>query len=81
MEETMERDIATVYVNLLDEGTPTIRPTSAEVLGDNRYKLLPTDWYDPEDETWEFLPGSIVTCERIRTEKGVSALLAVKQVE
>ncbi|MBP2294112.1 hypothetical protein [Azospirillum rugosum] len=76
----MDKKIVVIYVNLLDEGTPTIRPTNAEVLGDNLYRLHPTERYDPEDETWEFVPGAIVTCERIRTEKGVSALLAVKQV-
>lgn len=32
---------ATVYVQLLDEGTPTVWPTQAIDLGGGLYKLLP----------------------------------------
>jgi hypothetical protein len=46
-------------------------------LGENRYQVLPTEKYDPEDETWEFLPGSIVQCEE-REYEGKKFLLAVK---
>jgi hypothetical protein len=77
----MNKNLAVVYVDLPEEETPTMRPTNAEVLGDNRYRLLPTERYDPEDETWEFLPGSIVACERVKTDDGKWVLLAVKQVE
>ena len=56
----------TVYVQLLEEGTDTMRPTQAMPLGGDSYKLLPTPSYDPEDEIWEFLPGSIVRCEKRR---------------
>jgi hypothetical protein len=52
-----------IYVELLDEGTPTIRPTSGIHIADNIYRLLPTPNYDPEDETWLFPPGSLVQCE------------------
>lgn len=61
----------TVYVELLDEGVPTWRPTSAESLGQGRYRLLATDSYDPEDETWQFLPGTVVTCEKRRVSGDV----------
>ena len=54
----------TVYVQLLEEGTDTIRPTQAIPLGGDLYKLLPTMNYDPEDEIWEFVPGSVVRCKR-----------------
>ncbi|MEM7616892.1 MAG: hypothetical protein AAF195_00760 [Pseudomonadota bacterium] len=67
----------TLYVHLLDEGTPTIRPTTAEILDDNLYKLLPVENYDPEDEIWEFLPGSIVSKEPISNIKGESFFVAV----
>ncbi len=53
-----------VYVELLDEGSPVIRPTLAMPVADG-YRLLPTAGYDPEDEHWEFTPGSIV---RVRQE-------------
>lgn len=52
-----------VYISLLEEGTDTLRPTQAVALGDNVYELLPTPQYDPENETWEFLPGTKVVCE------------------
>ena len=52
-----------IYVELLDEGTPTIRPTKGIFVADNIYRLLPTPNYDPEDETWMFHPGSLVRCE------------------
>jgi hypothetical protein len=77
----MERKTVVVYVNLLNEGTPTIRPTDAEVAGEGLYKLLPTERYDPENEEWEFLPGSIVLCQKVWTDDWKRVLLAVKQVE
>jgi hypothetical protein len=49
-----------IYVRLLDEGTPCARPTQAERIGSNLFKLLPTHNYDPDDEHWEFPPGSVV---------------------
>lgn len=52
-----------IYVELLDEGTPTIRPTNGIHIADNIYRLLATPNYDPEDETWLFLPGTLVQCE------------------
>lgn len=53
-----------VYLPLLEEGTPTLRPTQAIFLGNDLYQLLPTPDYDPEDEVWEFPPGSVVRCIR-----------------
>lgn len=68
--------IVTVFVELLEEGTPTIRGTRAIDMGDSTYKLLPTENYDPEDEIWEFLPGSIVRCRSGRDNKGNAILIA-----
>lgn len=28
------------------------------------FRVLKTEKYDPEDEKWEFLPGSVVRCEK-----------------
>lgn len=52
----------TVQINvyLLDEGTDSWRPTQATVLGNDLYRILATDNYDPNNEKWEFLPGSLV---------------------
>lgn len=69
-----------IYINLLEEGTPTIRPTQAIPLKNGLYKVLPTADYDPEDEIWEFLPGAIVRCEHNRTDNHKEILLAIEQV-
>ena len=50
----------TIYIRLLDEGTEVLRPTEAEESADGVFKLLPTPDYDPDDEHWEFVPGSVV---------------------
>jgi hypothetical protein len=55
-------DIEKIYVPLLDEGTHVIRPTLGEPLGGGLFRIMPTPSYDPEDEIWAFLPGSIVRC-------------------
>ena len=70
-EKTME-----VYVVLLEEGTDTIRGTQAIDLGDGTFKLLPTPNYDPEDEIWEFLPGSIVKVRSVKDYRGNDIMLA-----
>lgn len=53
-----------VFVELLDEGTPCLRPTVAESLGERRYRLLPSPDFDGEQERWAFPPYSIVRCRR-----------------
>lgn len=63
-----------VYVQLLDEGAPTIRLTEGEDLGGGLVRLLATHDYDPDDEKWEFPPGSIVRTRRHRSGK----LIAVR---
>lgn len=75
-----DKKIVRIYVTLFDEGTPTIRGTDAIDLGDGTFKLLPTSNYDPEDETWEFLPGSIVATELIETDDHEKVLLAIKAI-
>ncbi|MGB4101341.1 MAG: hypothetical protein WBK91_05495 [Alphaproteobacteria bacterium] len=70
----------TVYVQLLEEGTDTIRPTQAMPLGGDLYKLLPTPNYDPEDEIWEFVPGSVVRCKRCNTATVKDILYAIEKV-
>lgn len=69
-----------IYVQLLEEGTDTARATTAVVLGNGLYKLLPTSNYDPEDEVWEFLPGSVVKCNLVKDADGEEIMLAVRKV-
>lgn len=69
-----------IFIPLLDEGTQVSRPTQAEVVGEDEYLVLPTPNYDPELETWEFPPGSVVQCELARAREGDEYLLACKRV-
>ncbi len=63
MDSSIER---TVYVRLLNEGTDVYRPTNAVFKEPDIYFLKSPAGYDPEDEHWEFLPGSSVKCvERV----------------
>lgn len=76
-----EEKTVEIYIYLLEEGTDTIRPTQALDLGDGTYKLLPTENYDPEDEIWEFLPGTIVRCKVTNDYTAKGVLLACEQVK
>ena len=69
-----------IYVELLEEGTPTLRGTQAIPLGNDLYKLLPTSNYDPENEIWAFLPGSIVHGE-IKVNFDENLLVAVEKAD
>jgi hypothetical protein len=69
----------TIYVQLLEEGTDTWRPTQAIAMGNSLFKLLPTPNYDPENEVWEFLPESIVRGEPKKFRDG-EQIVAVEQV-
>ncbi len=66
-----------IYVRLLGEGVPVARPAYGELIRDNIFRILPTENYDPDDETWEFPPGTIVRCERKVSPDGEDTLLAV----
>jgi hypothetical protein len=46
------------FVYLLEEGTDAQRPTEMVYS-----KFIQHQTYDPEDEVWEFPPGSIARCE------------------
>ena len=69
-------NIKNIYVQLLDEGSPTARPTEAEELKSGLFKVLPTPDYDPDDEKWEFPPGSLVALKKTQGLFG-EMLLAV----
>lgn len=71
---------STIYVRLLEESVTCLRPTQAEPLRDGTYRVLATPNYDPTDEVWEFLPGSIVHCESFADSQG-PYLLALAEVK
>ncbi len=68
--------MTTIYIRLIDEGTDAFRPAEAELLESGFYRLQPTPNYDPEDEHWEFTPGTIVRGEQRKME-GEEVLVAV----
>lgn len=68
-----------VFVDLPEEGSPTIYGVPAEIIGNGRYKLLTPEEYDPEDTVMQFLPGSVVRCEK-KMNRGKEILVAVEQV-
>lgn len=75
----MADDHSTIYVELLDEGTPTWRPVKAEQLADGVYRIVSED-PDPEDEHWQFPSGSLVRCES-RQLSGGECIVAVSFAE
>lgn len=56
-------DTDVVYVQLLGEGTRVFRPAKAELIGPNTARLHAPDDYDPENEEWEFPPGTVIVWE------------------
>ena len=70
-----QADQKEVYVRLLDEGTTTFRPAPAEFLSGGRARSLAPPGYDPQDEHWEFKPGSVVRIE-LRLLSGGEAYVA-----
>lgn len=74
--KTMEKYI---YVQLLGEGTKVYRPVRASVISDKFYEIEGFDTYDPEDEIWEFTPGTRVVVEE-QNLNGKMVLVAVKKI-
>ena len=58
-----------IYVKLLNEGSIVYRPVPAKRVTENIYELEGYDIYDPEDEKWEFCPGTKVIVEQKVLEK------------
>lgn len=69
-----------IYIQLLGEGTKVYRPVRAIEVEDNIYEIKGDDIYDPDDEEWEFIPGTIVFVEKKKLE-GEFVLIAVKKVK
>lgn len=70
----------TIYVELFDEGTPVWRPVSASKIDNNIYVLGGQDTYNPDDEHWQFLPGSRVLVEQRKLSKG-RVLVAIQALD
>lgn len=63
----LNMNIQKIYVELLDEGTPTWRPVSAINMHDLIFKI---QGEVPEDEKWTFQPGEIVECHSTKLSGG-----------
>ncbi|HEY4196658.1 MAG TPA: hypothetical protein VGM63_14040 [Mucilaginibacter sp.] len=69
--------VKTIYIKLLDEGVDVYRPVPAVEIEDNTFEIMGHDIYDPENEVWEFSPGTFVAVEKHNLNKEM-ALVAVK---
>jgi hypothetical protein len=63
-------DAAQIFVRLLREAVDVWRPVRAEHLHKNIYRIIPSQPYDREIETWEFEPGDTVVGEMIDSRDG-----------
>lgn len=68
-----------IYVKLINEGSLAYRPVPSSKISDNIYKLAGADMYDVEDETWEFLPETLVLTKK-KELGGKSVLVAVEEI-
>ena len=66
-----------IYIQLLGEGTIVYRPVPALKMEHNIYKIEGYDIHDPEDEEWEFIPGTVVIVKERTLEEEI-VLVAVK---
>ena len=67
-----------IYIQLLGEGTKVYRPVPAIKIDNDIFKIGGDGIHDPEDEEWEFKPGTIVIVERKKLE-GKNVLVAIKE--
>ena len=67
-----------IYIKMLNEGTMVYRPVPAYKIEDRIYKVQGFDIYDPEDEVWEFPPGTLVLVEE-QKDDGDTVLVAIEE--
>ena len=58
----MSTDVIPLHIPLLNEGTDVLRPTTGVFVAPDVVRVQATDDYDPDDEEWQFPPGSEVRC-------------------
>ena len=72
--------VTKIYIPLLGEGVPVVRPAMGQKIKDNIFEVLESKQYDPEDEDWEFVPGSCVKCFW-ECHGGIQMLVARESIE
>ena len=65
----------TIYILLLNEGTPTWRPVEAIEIEEGIYEI-PKEIEVSSDEEWEFKPGTKVKCKNHTFSGGETGLIA-----
>lgn len=66
-------------MKLINEGSVAYRPVLSSKVSDSIYKIEGSDIYDIEDETWEFLPGTLVLTKK-KELGGKLVLVAVEKI-
>jgi hypothetical protein len=66
----------TIYIELLEEGTPCWRPVQSEHLGGDVYRIAGER---PDGEVWPFGQGDIVKCRMRTFQDGSSQLVAYEK--
>lgn len=69
--------LETIYMPMLDEGTPVWRPVDAERLPDGTFLILGPM---PEDEEWAFKPKERVIAETRESATGSQLLTAIRRM-
>lgn len=65
----------TIYLALLNEGTPCWRPVEAKQRGDDVYLIVDSNL----DEVWEFGTGELVRCRKQTLPSGQTELVAFQK--
>ena len=76
----MSVDFCEIWIPLRNEGTIAAKMTKGVSLPGDEYIVIMPDEYDPQDEEWEFLPGTIVKCRKEIWSEG-EILVAYEQVK
>lgn len=58
----MSTERVQLFVALRNEGIDVLRPTTGVFVASDVVRIEAPDDYDPDDEEWEFPPGSEVRC-------------------
>jgi hypothetical protein len=75
----MTNDPATIYVELLDEGTSAWRPVQAVIVAGGVYRIVSENLH-LDDERRRFPSGAVVRCEERQISRGLG-LVAVALAE
>jgi hypothetical protein len=67
---------ATIFVELVGEGTPCWRPVEAEQLAAGSFRIIGVA---PKDERWRFNSGDIVRCKPHQFQNGLGLIAYMRE--